>query len=129
MSKEIIAAVRELEEAKGIDGEVLLTALEDALLAAYKKTPRAAAHARMNRRVQFLVLLQLAENGTATVATTAVVCEGSDRRDLEAALEHLVDDGSIQGPACHLSSLVALAEDGQMKLTRLGRRRLDKDDI
>ena len=32
MSKEIIAAVRELEEAKGIDGEVLLTALEDALL-------------------------------------------------------------------------------------------------
>jgi N utilization substance protein A len=47
MSKEIIAAVRELEEAKGIDGEVLLTALEDALLAAYKKTPRAAAHARV----------------------------------------------------------------------------------
>ncbi|HEY1480948.1 MAG TPA: NusA N-terminal domain-containing protein, partial [Gaiellales bacterium] len=47
MSKEIIAAVRELEEAKGIDGEVLLTALEDALLAAYKKTPRAASHARV----------------------------------------------------------------------------------
>jgi transcription termination/antitermination protein NusA len=47
MSKEIIAAVRELEEAKGIDGEVLLTALEDALLAAYKKTPRAADHARV----------------------------------------------------------------------------------
>src|ERR1700710_2373225 len=47
MSKEIIAAVRELEEAKGIDGEVLLTALEDALLAAYKKTPHAADHARV----------------------------------------------------------------------------------
>ena len=47
MSKEIIAAVRELEEAKGIDGEVLLTALEDALLAAYKKTNGAVAHARV----------------------------------------------------------------------------------
>jgi N utilization substance protein A len=47
MSKEIIAAVRELEEAKGIDGEVLLTALEDALLAAYKKTPGAVDHARV----------------------------------------------------------------------------------
>jgi N utilization substance protein A len=47
MSKEIIAAVRELEEAKGIDGEVLLTALEDALLAAYKKTPAAVDHARV----------------------------------------------------------------------------------
>ena len=47
MSKEIIAAVRELEEAKGIDGEVLLTALEDALLAAYKKTHGAVDHARV----------------------------------------------------------------------------------
>jgi transcription termination/antitermination protein NusA len=47
MSKEIIAAVRELEEAKGIDGEVLLTALEDALLAAYKKTNGAVDHARV----------------------------------------------------------------------------------
>src|SRR6201747_3197752 len=47
MSKEIIAAVRELEEAKGIDGEVLLTALEDALLAAYKKTNGAGDHARV----------------------------------------------------------------------------------
>src|SRR5918912_1017157 len=39
MSKEIIEAVAVLEKEKGIDGEILLTALEDALLAAYKKTP------------------------------------------------------------------------------------------
>ena len=41
MSREIIEAVRMLESEKGISGEDLLTALEDALLAAYKKTPDA----------------------------------------------------------------------------------------
>src|SRR3954468_7674556 len=47
MTKEIIEAVSALEKEKGIDGEILLTALEDALLAAYKKTPGAAAHAKV----------------------------------------------------------------------------------
>jgi transcription termination/antitermination protein NusA len=47
MSKEIIEAVVVLEREKGIDGEILLTALEDALLAAYKKTPNAATHAKV----------------------------------------------------------------------------------
>src|SRR3954463_15008119 len=47
MTKEIIEAVSALEREKGIDGEILLTALEDALLAAYKKTPGAAQHAKV----------------------------------------------------------------------------------
>src|SRR5918911_404258 len=47
MTKEIIDAVSALEKEKGIDGEILLTALEDALLAAYKKTPGAAQHAKV----------------------------------------------------------------------------------
>src|SRR5262245_54430815 len=47
MTKEIIDAVSALEKEKGIDGEILLTALEDALLAAYKKTPGAAPHAKV----------------------------------------------------------------------------------
>jgi N utilization substance protein A len=47
MSKEIIEAVAALEREKSIDGEILLTALEDALLAAYKKTPAAARHAKV----------------------------------------------------------------------------------
>jgi transcription termination/antitermination protein NusA len=45
MSKEIIEAVRVIEKEKGIDGETLIHALEDALLAAYKKTPGASRHA------------------------------------------------------------------------------------
>jgi transcription termination/antitermination protein NusA len=45
MSREIIEAVRTIEREKGIDGETLINALQDALLAAYKKTPGAARHA------------------------------------------------------------------------------------
>ncbi len=45
MSREIIEAVRQIEKEKGIEDETLVSALEDALLAAYKKTPGAARHA------------------------------------------------------------------------------------
>src|SRR4051795_11272369 len=45
MTREIIEAVRVIEKEKGIDGETLIHALEDALLAAYKKTPDSARHA------------------------------------------------------------------------------------
>jgi N utilization substance protein A len=45
MSQEIIEAVREIERDKGIESGTLVDALQDALLAAYKKTPGAARHA------------------------------------------------------------------------------------
>src|SRR3954468_15004360 len=45
MSQEIVEAVREIEREKGIEQGTLVTALEDALLAAYKKTPGATRHA------------------------------------------------------------------------------------
>ena len=45
MSREILEAVRQIEREKGIEDDVLVRALEDALLAAYKKTPGAARHA------------------------------------------------------------------------------------
>ena len=47
MSQEIIDAVREIEREKGIESGTLVAALEDALLAAYKKTPGAARHAEV----------------------------------------------------------------------------------
>jgi N utilization substance protein A len=45
MSREIIEAVHAIEREKGIESDTLITALEDALLAAYKKTPGASRHA------------------------------------------------------------------------------------
>jgi N utilization substance protein A len=48
MSKEILDAVRELELQKSIDAEMLLVALEEALGAAYRKTPESQGkHARV----------------------------------------------------------------------------------
>jgi N utilization substance protein A len=47
MSREILEAVREIEKEKGIETNTLVHALEDALLAAYKKTPGAARHAQV----------------------------------------------------------------------------------
>ena len=48
MSVEIVEAINALEQEKGIDGEVLMSALEDALLSAYRKTPGAAPYARVD---------------------------------------------------------------------------------
>ncbi len=47
MSREILEAVRTIEKEKGIESDTLVDALEDALLAAYKKTPGAARHAQV----------------------------------------------------------------------------------
>jgi transcription termination/antitermination protein NusA len=57
MSQEIIDAVREIERDKGIEEGALVMALEDALLAAYKKTPGASRHAtvEMDERGDFRV--------------------------------------------------------------------------
>jgi N utilization substance protein A len=45
MSQEIVEAVRDIEREKGIESGTLVAALEDALLAAYKKMAGAARHA------------------------------------------------------------------------------------
>src|SRR3954453_9377316 len=45
MSREIVEAVRELEREKNLESGVLVSALRDGLLAAYKKTPGAYRHA------------------------------------------------------------------------------------
>ena len=57
MSQEIIDAVREIERDKGIEEGALVMALEDALLAAYKKTQGASRHAtvEMDERGDFRV--------------------------------------------------------------------------
>jgi N utilization substance protein A len=48
VTREIVEAVHVLEQEKGIDAETLMSALEDALLSAYKKTPGAAKYARVD---------------------------------------------------------------------------------
>jgi transcription termination/antitermination protein NusA len=48
VSKEIVEAIKALEQEKGIAADKLMDALADALLSAYKKTPGAAKYARVD---------------------------------------------------------------------------------
>ena len=83
----------------------------------------------MQRHVRFAVLLQIAEHGRADRATTAAMVPGASEQDVTVALENLLDEGSIEGETWRTESLVELAEGGRMRLTVLGRLRLDEDDV
>nr|MBA2522829.1 transcription termination/antitermination protein NusA [Solirubrobacterales bacterium] len=48
MTREIVDAIKVLEQEKGLDSEILMAALEDALLSAYKKSPGSAKYARVD---------------------------------------------------------------------------------
>jgi len=48
VTREIVDAIKVLEQEKGLDSETLMAALEDALLSAYKKQPGAARYARVD---------------------------------------------------------------------------------
>ena len=52
MSREILEAIRSIETEKGIEEDTLIAALEDALLAAYKKTPEPERHAQVPGRIR-----------------------------------------------------------------------------
>ena len=47
MNREVIESIKQIEREKGIDSETLIVALEEALLAAYRKTPNCAEFARV----------------------------------------------------------------------------------
>jgi len=82
MSQEIIEAVRTIEREKGIESDTLVNALEDALLAAYKKTPGASRHA----------VVELDEEGEFRVFSIEIPKDLEERlldEAMEAKLEEL----------------------------------------
>ncbi len=90
MNREIIEAIKAIEREKGIDSETLLIALEDALLAAYKKTPESAPHARVeiDRETGDMRVFHLLVDEDAELRTLPqpepVIPEGVDPEDFEA---------------------------------------------
>src|SRR6187551_588611 len=81
MSREIIEAVQTIEREKGIDEGTLVQALEDALLAAYKKTPGAARHA----------VVELDDEGEFRVFSIELPAELEERL-IEEAREHAIEE-------------------------------------
>jgi N utilization substance protein A len=91
VSREIVEALRLLEEEKGIDFKVLLAALEDALLSAYKKTPDAVQHARVeidpdDGEIRIYELI-LPERPAAAIAAEAEAGEAGGAAEAEATAE------------------------------------------
>src|SRR5215208_755193 len=81
MTREIIEAVRTIEREKGIDGDTLIQALEDALLAAYKKTPGSTRHATV----------ELDDEGDFRVYSIEIP-EDLEQRLLEEARERTIEE-------------------------------------
>jgi N utilization substance protein A len=81
MSQEIVDAVRDIEREKGIESGTLVAALEDALLAAYKKTPGASRHATV----------ELDDKGDFRVFSIDIP-EDLETRLLDEAREQALDD-------------------------------------
>src|SRR5919206_4534669 len=81
MTQEIVEAVRELERDKGIESGTLVAALEDALLAAYKKTPGASRHATV----------ELDENGDFRVYSVELPADIEERL-LDEARERAIEE-------------------------------------
>src|SRR5687767_12539013 len=81
MSQEIIEHIRGLEREKGIEENTVVSALEDALLAAYKKTPGAARHAAV----------ELDDEGEFRVFSI-VIPDALEERLLDEAMEAKIDE-------------------------------------
>src|SRR5919202_2739864 len=81
MSREIIEAVRTIEREKGIETDTLVHALEDALLAAYKKTPGASRHATV----------ELDDDGDFRVYSIEIPAD-LEQRLLEEARERTIEE-------------------------------------
>ncbi len=81
MSEEIIEGIRTIEREKGIEVEALVAALEDALLAAYKKIPGASRHAEV----------VLDDDGEFRVYAIEIPADLEERL-LDAAIEAKIDE-------------------------------------
>src|SRR6187455_1993020 len=81
MSREIIEAVKTIEREKGIEENTVVGALEDALLAAYKKTPGASRHAAV----------ELDDEGEFRVFSIEIP-EDLEERLLDEAMEAKIDE-------------------------------------
>ena len=83
MSQEIVEAVRALAREKGISEEKLITALEDALLSAYKKQPGAVRYARVHLDPDAWIVLAVGDAGATEDALAELGLGPVQRLDVD----------------------------------------------
>src|SRR5579885_1698226 len=119
MSQEIVEAVREIEREKGIESGTLVSALEDALLAAYKKTPGASRHATV----------ELDDRGDFRVYSIDIPPDIEERL-LDEARERALDElERIEEETGEKNHTLLADEDLDLDLSRVPEHLVTREDV
>jgi N utilization substance protein A len=119
MSQEIVDAVREIEREKGIEQGTLVTALEDALLAAYKKTPGAARHATV----------ELDENGDFRVFSIELPADLEERLLDEARERAFEELERIEEETGEKNHTLISDDDLEIDMSEVPEEQITRDDV
>ena len=119
MSQEIVDAVRDIEREKGIESGTLVSALEDALLAAYKKTPGASRHATV----------ELDDKGDFRVFAIELPLD-LETRLLEEARERALDElERLEEESGEKNHTLLSDDDLEIDLTDVSEDVIDRQDV
>jgi N utilization substance protein A len=119
MSQEIVEAVREIEREKGIESGTLVAALEDALLAAYKKTPGATRHAAV----------ELDDNGDFRVFSIEIPGD-LEVRLLDEARERAIDElERIEEETGEKNHTLLADEDLDLDWSQVPEEQIKREDV
>src|SRR3989440_3250718 len=119
MSQEIIEGIREIEREKGIESGTLVAALEDALLAAYKKTPSASRHATV----------ELDENGDFRVFSIELPKELEERLIDEARERTLDELERLEAETGELNHTLLSDDDLDIDLSGVPEELIEREDV
>jgi len=119
MSQEILEAVREIEREKGIESGTLVAALEDALHAAYKKTPGATRHATV----------ELDEEGDFRVFSIELPADVEERLLDEARERAYTDLEAIEAETGEKSHTLVVDEDLDIDWSEVAEEQIRRADV
>ncbi len=119
MSQEIVDAVREIEREKGIESGTLVAALEDALLAAYKKTPGATRHASV----------ELDDEGEFKVFSIEIPADIEERLIDEARERALDDLERIEEETGEKNHTLLADDDLELDMSEIPEEQIKREDV
>ncbi len=117
MTQEIIDAVREIEREKGIEN--VIGALEDALLAAYKKTPGASRHATV----------ELDDNGDFRVFSLEIPPKLEEKLLDEARERKLQELEELEAETGERSHLLISDDDLELDWSQVPEEKIKRTDV
>jgi transcription termination/antitermination protein NusA len=119
MSQEIVDAVRDIEREKGIESGTLVAALEDALLAAYKKMPGSARHA----------IVEIDERGDFRVYAVELPPDIEERLIEEARERKLEELEALEAETGERSHTLISDDDLDVDWSEIPEDKINREDV